>query len=93
MNQVEVEISPNSVVLFHAAKSNTSTQSIPQLELQQGSAEFQVPPVQSDYNKLEVRTPYLTLGVRGTHFRVKQAEQTVLSEVLSGQVVLSQQQH
>ena len=92
MNQVEVAIAPNSVVLFHSAAQVQSAQLTPQLELQQGAAEFQVPALQSDYNKLEVLTPYLTLGVRGTHFRVKHADGVMLSEVLSGQVVLTQEQ-
>ena len=90
MNQVEVEISPNSTVLFHTAANNTRTLA-PRFELQKGGAEVQVPAVESDYNKLEVMTPHLTLGVRGTHFRVKHDANTMANEVLAGKVVLTKQ--
>ncbi|MDY0205356.1 MAG: FecR domain-containing protein [Pseudomonas sp.] len=90
MNQVQVEISPNSVVFFNSVANNTVNAEIPKFNLQQGNIELQVPPAETEYNKLEVMTPYLTLGVRGTRFRVKQDARTTINEVLKGTVILTE---
>ncbi|CRM85321.1 MULTISPECIES: FecR family protein [Pseudomonas] len=62
--------------------------SIPQVVLEQGQAEAYVIKRASDHDRFQIVTPVGVLGVRGTHFRVRNdAEQSVL-EVLEGQVAV-----
>lgn len=61
-------------------------QSIPQVILEQGQAEAYVIKRPSEHDRFQIVTPVGVLGVRGTHFRVRDdGEQSVL-EVLDGQV-------
>lgn len=56
--------------------------------LEQGQAEAYVIKRASDHDRFQIVTPVGVLGVRGTHFRVRNdAEQSVL-EVLEGQVAV-----
>ncbi|SFH90859.1 MULTISPECIES: FecR domain-containing protein [unclassified Pseudomonas] len=65
--------------------------SIPQVVLEQGQAEAYVIKRASDHDRFQIVTPVGVLGVRGTHFRVRNdAEQSVL-EVLDGQVAVSRE--
>ncbi len=64
-------------------------QSIPQVILEQGQAEAYVIKRASDHDRFQIVTPVGVLGVRGTHFRVRDdAGQSVL-EVLNGQVAVN----
>lgn len=66
-------------------------QSRPRVILQSGEIEAYVQP--SDRRKrLEVETPEGVLGVRGTHFRVRDGEDETLAEVLDGKVASSRPQ-
>ncbi|MBZ6454691.1 FecR domain-containing protein [Pseudomonas fluorescens group sp.] len=66
-------------------------QSIPQVVLEQGQAEAYVIKRISDHDRFQIVTPVGVLGVRGTHFRVRNdAEQSVL-EVLDGQVAVNRE--
>lgn len=65
--------------------------SIPQVVLEQGQAEAYVIKRASDHDRFQIVTPVGVLGVRGTHFRVRNdTEQSVL-EVLDGQVAVSRE--
>lgn len=65
--------------------------SIPQVVLEQGQAEAYVIKRASDHDRFQIVTPVGVLGVRGTHFRVRNdAEQSVL-EVLEGQVAVKRE--
>lgn len=92
INQVQLEVTANSSVVFVRRARDTVEQHTPQLELQQGAIELQVPPEDTNYNKLEVISSGLVLGVRGTHFRVKQDAIRTINEVLSGRVAVSVEQ-
>lgn len=92
MNQAAIEISPDSTVLLHGPTYNSARNLAPKLELQQGGFAVEVPSIESDYNKLEVLTSHLTLGVRGTHFRVQHTADKTLSQVLAGKVALFKNQ-
>ena len=62
---------------------------IPQVILEQGQVETYVIKRTSDYDRFQIVTPVGVLGVRGTHFRVRNdGEQSVL-EVLNGQVAVT----
>ena len=64
-------------------------QAIPQVILEQGQVETYVIKRASDYDRFQIVTPVGVLGVRGTHFRVRNdGEQSVL-EVLNGQVAVN----
>lgn len=64
-------------------------QLIPQVMLEQGQAEAYVIKRATDYDRFQIVTPVGVLGVRGTHFRVRDdGEQSVL-EVLDGQVAVN----
>jgi hypothetical protein len=66
-------------------------QSIPQVILEQGQAEAYVIKQATDYDRFQIVTPVGVLGVRGTHFRVRDdGEQSVL-EVLDGQVAVNRE--
>lgn len=66
-------------------------QSIPQVILEQGQAEAYVIKRATDYDRFQIVTPVGVLGVRGTHFRVRDdGEQSVL-EVLDGQVAVNRE--
>jgi hypothetical protein len=64
-------------------------QPIPQLSLEQGQVESYVIKRDSDYDRFQILTPVGVLGVRGTHFRVRNDDQASLVEVLNGQVAVS----
>ena len=82
-----VVLPSSSQVRLHLEKK----QSIPQVVLEQGQAEAYVIKRASDHDRFQIVTPVGVLGVRGTHFRVRNdAEQSVL-EVLDGQVVVNRE--
>ncbi|MCZ7019373.1 FecR domain-containing protein, partial [Salmonella enterica] len=64
-------------------------QAIPQVILQQGQVEAYVLKRTSDYDRFQIVTPVGVLGVRGTHFRVRNDDQQSVVEVLNGQVAAS----
>jgi hypothetical protein len=62
---------------------------VPQVLLQQGQVESYVIKRASDYDRFQIVTPVGVLGVRGTHFRVRNdATGHSLLEVLNGQVAV-----
>lgn len=63
--------------------------SIPQVSLEQGQIESYVIKRASDYDRFQILTPVGVLGVRGTHFRVRNDDQQALVEVLNGQVAVN----
>lgn|GEM_PF-331703 len=67
--------------------------SIPQVILEQGQVESYVIKRASDYDRFQIVTPVGVLGVRGTHFRVRDddGDQAVL-EVLNGQVAVNREE-
>jgi hypothetical protein len=67
--------------------------SIPQVLLEQGQVESYVIKRASDYDRFQIVTPVGVLGVRGTHFRVRNDDggQAVL-EVLNGQVAVNREE-
>ena len=80
-----VVLPSSSQVRLHVVEK----QSIPQVILEQGQAEAYVIKRASDYDRFQIVTPVGVLGVRGTHFRVRNdGEQSVL-EVLDGQVAVN----
>nr|WP_241770443.1 FecR domain-containing protein [Pseudomonas lurida] len=82
-----VVLPSSSQVRLHLEKK----QSIPQVVLEQGQAEAYVIKRASDHDRFQIVTPVGVLGVRGTHFRVRNdAEQSVL-EVLDGQVAVNRE--
>lgn len=66
---------------------------IPQLTLEQGQIESYVIKRASDYDRFQIVTPVGVLGVRGTHFRVRNDDQQSLVEVLNGQVAVNREEH
>lgn len=60
-----------------------------QLSLEQGEAESRVNPQRTPGSSFDVRTPVLTLGVRGTEFRVRTAAGSTAAEVTEGRVAAS----
>lgn len=66
-------------------------QSIPQVVLEQGQAEAYVIKRASDRDRFQIVTPVGVLGVRGTHFRVRNDTQQSVLEVLDGQVAVSRE--
>lgn len=80
-----VVLPSSSQVRLHVVQK----QSIPQVILEQGQVETYVIKRASDYDRFQIVTPVGVLGVRGTHFRVRNdGEQSVL-EVLDGQVAVN----
>ena len=63
--------------------------SIPRVVLEQGQIESYVIKRNSDHDRFQIVTPVGVLGVRGTHFRVRNDDQQSLVEVLNGQVAVS----
>lgn len=63
--------------------------SIPQVVLEQGQAEAYVIKRASDHDRFQIVTPVGVLGVRGTHFRVRNDAERSLVEVLNGQVAVN----
>ncbi len=63
--------------------------SIPRVILEQGQIESYVIKRNSDHDRFQIVTPVGVLGVRGTHFRVRNDDQQSLVEVLNGQVAVS----
>lgn len=63
--------------------------SIPQVVLQQGQIESYVIKRTSDHDRFQIVTPVGVLGVRGTHFRVRNDDEQALVEVLNGQVAVN----
>lgn len=68
------------------------TQSIPQLQLEQGQVESYVIKRISEHDRFQIRTSVGVLGVRGTHFRTRSEDGQALVEVLDGQVAVSRAQ-
>lgn len=64
-------------------------QSIPQVILEEGQVEAYVIKRASDYDRFQIVTPVGVLGVRGTHFRVRNDGEQSLVEVLNGQVAVN----
>ncbi|MCJ7955594.1 MAG: FecR domain-containing protein [Pseudomonas sp.] len=62
---------------------------IPQVILEQGQIESYVIKRSSNHDRFQIVTPVGVLGVRGTHFRVRNDDQQSLVEVLNGQVAVS----
>lgn len=65
--------------------------SIPQVVLEQGQAEAYVIKRASDHDRFQIVTPVGVLGVRGTHFRVRNDAQQSVLEVLDGQVAVKRE--
>ncbi|WP_248797919.1 FecR domain-containing protein [Pseudomonas sp. MWU13-2105] len=65
------------------------TQSVPQLQLEQGQVESYVIKRTSAHDRFQIRTSVGVLGVRGTHFRTRSEDAQALVEVLDGQVTVS----
>lgn len=64
--------------------------SIPQVILEQGQVESYVIKRASDHDRFQIVTPVGVLGVRGTHFRVRNDDGgQALLEVLNGQVAVN----
>lgn len=63
--------------------------SIAQVILQQGQVESYVIKRASDHDRFQIVTPVGVLGVRGTHFRVRNDDAESLIEVLNGQVAVN----
>ncbi|WP_408003998.1 FecR family protein [Pseudomonas frederiksbergensis] len=62
---------------------------VPQVILEQGQVESYVIKRASDYDRFQIVTPVGVLGVRGTHFRVRNNDNgQSLIEVLNGQVAV-----
>ena len=91
-NNIKLDISPFSSVVLRQKSATSAVPAIPQLNLQKGALEIRVPGAKTPYNKLEVQNAELTLGVRGTHFRVEQAQAVSRSELLTGFVQASEKQ-
>lgn len=89
-NHSTLDISPNSLVVLGVNFNAAEKRAIPKLDLKQGSVELQVTPSDTQYNKLEINARDLVLGVRGTHFKVKQEVNKTVSEVLAGHVLMDQ---
>ena len=84
-----VVLPSSSQVRLHLVEN----QAIPQVILEQGQAEAYVIKRASDYDRFQILTPVGVLGVRGTHFRVRDdGEQSVL-EVLDGQVAVQREKN
>lgn len=64
---------------------------VPQVSLEQGQIESYVIKRSSDHDRFQILTPVGVLGVRGTHFRVRNDDQQALVEVLNGQVAVSRE--
>ena len=60
--------------------------SIPQVVLEQGQAEAYVIKRATGQDRFQIVTPVGVLGVRGTHFRVRNDEEQSVLEVLDGEV-------
>lgn len=65
---------------------------IPQVVLEQGQIESYVIKRTSDHDRFQIVTPVGVLGVRGTHFRVRNDDQQSLVEVLNGQVAVNREE-
>ncbi|NWD77558.1 FecR domain-containing protein [Pseudomonas gingeri] len=65
------------------------TQSVPQVQLEQGQVESYVIKRISEHDRFQIRTSVGVLGVRGTHFRTRSEDGQALVEVLDGQVAVS----
>ncbi|KAF1024748.1 MAG: hypothetical protein GAK37_03035 [Pseudomonas sp.] len=63
--------------------------SIPQVILEQGQVEAYVIKRTSDHDRFQIMTPVGVLGVRGTHFPVRNDNDQSLVEVLNGQVAVN----
>lgn len=80
-----VVLPSNSQVRLHLE----TKQSIPQVVLEQGQAEAYVIKRASDHDRFQIVTPVGVLGVRGTHFRVRNDNEQSVLEVLDGQVAVN----
>lgn len=64
-------------------------QTIPQVILEHGQIEAYVIKRSSDFDRFQIITPVGVLGVRGTHFRVRNDGEQSVVEVLNGQVAVN----
>lgn len=64
---------------------------IPQVVLEHGQAEAYVIKRISDQDRFQIVTPVGVLGVRGTHFRVRNDKEQSVIEVLDGQVAVTRE--
>ena len=80
-----VVLPSDSQVRLHLEKK----QSVPQVVLEQGQVEAYVIKRASDHDRFQIVTPVSVLGVRGTHFRVRNGDEQSVLEVLDGQVVVN----
>ncbi|MBX3620968.1 MAG: FecR domain-containing protein [Rhizobacter sp.] len=70
-----------SLLVFGATGATSS-----RLELEQGETDSRINPARAAGTRYDVRTPALTLGVRGTEFRVRVDAQRTTTEVTEGRV-------
>ncbi|MFK9002606.1 FecR family protein [Pseudomonas pergaminensis] len=82
-----VVLPSSSQVRLHLEKK----QSIPQVVLDQGQAEAYVIKRTSEHDRFQIVTPVGVLGVRGTHFRVRNDTEQAVLEVLDGQVAVNRE--
>ncbi|WP_458376837.1 FecR family protein [Pseudomonas pergaminensis] len=82
-----VVLPSSSQVRLHLEKK----QSIPQVVLDQGQAEAYVIKRTSEHDRFQIVTPVGVLGVRGTHFRVRNDTEQSVIEVLDGQVAVNRE--
>ncbi|WP_422630765.1 FecR family protein [Pseudomonas mucidolens] len=84
-----VVLPSSSQVRLHLA----SERAIPQVILEQGQVEAYVLKRTSDHDRFQIVTPVGVLGVRGTHFRVRNDDDQSVVEVLNGLVAVSRAEH
>ena len=82
-----VVLPSGSQVRLHVAPE----QSVPQVILEQGQVEAYVIKRTSEHDRFQIVTPVGVLGVRGTHFRVRDDGGQSVLEVLDGQVAVKRQ--
>ncbi|ROL92991.1 FecR family protein [Pseudomonas chlororaphis] len=92
---VSLSLGDGSLVVLPSSSQITlhlnEEHAIPQVALEQGQIESYVIKRPSDYDRFQIVTPIGVLGVRGTHFRVRNDDQQSLVEVLNGQVAVNRE--
>ncbi|OLF51424.1 FecR domain-containing protein [Pseudomonas chlororaphis] len=92
---VSLSLGDGSLVVLPSSSQITlhlnEEHAIPQIALEQGQIESYVIKRASDYDRFQIVTPIGVLGVRGTHFRVRNDDQQSLVEVLNGQVAVNRE--
>ncbi|AJO75750.1 FecR domain-containing protein [Pseudomonas sp. MRSN 12121] len=93
---VSLSLGDGSLVVLPSSSQITlhlnEEHAIPQVALEQGQIESYVVKRPSDYDRFQIVTPIGVLGVRGTHFRVRNDDQLSLVEVLNGQVAVNREE-